>query len=455
MNKIKQNKITFTLILAAIAIIFSSLTLLSLPVLFNYKSKVTIIENNFYKNFKFYLNSSGNISYKPFPKPHLLIENAIIDLNEFPGKDGLIKTKNLKIFISLRDMYLRSFKNFVSTEISNTNINLKFDNFKELRKHLYQNINKTIIINNCKIFLKNKKNEVILISPIKNILYKINNKTKVKNFNINGEVFGLNFKSEWKRDYTKPKQSFHNIDVLYPNIEIKNLLEFENNAKFEGKSEINYRQDKVEYNFQFNNKKIRISSPNKEITNFNIESNIQLRPFYFNGSLEIKNKKVEKIIDNFLLNLILYDENFLGNLSGSFKIKFDKLDNKLIKQGEIKLIINEKKINIKEAKFILDKIGHINSKISFEEDEGEKKFITKNQLTIENYIEFAKIFQIGSNKIKNIKQINFDLEKEYGQTDFIIKNVNINDGEKNLKSKDIFFVKNIQNLRSYIRELIN
>ena len=152
MNKIKQNKITFTLILLAIAIIFSSLTILSLPVLFNYKSKVTTIENNFYKNFKIYLNSSGNISYKPFPKPHLLLENAILDLNQSREKNGLIKTKNLKIFISLRDVYLRSFKNFVSTEISNTNINLKFDNFKEIRKHLYQNINKTIIINNCKIF---------------------------------------------------------------------------------------------------------------------------------------------------------------------------------------------------------------------------------------------------------------------------------------------------------------
>ena len=455
MNKIKQNKITFTLILAAIAIIFSSLTILSLPVLFNYKSKVTIIENNFYKNFKFYLNSSGNISYKPFPKPHLLVENAIIDLNQFQEKNGLIKTKNLKIFISLRDIYLRSFKNFVSTEISNTNIDLKFDNFKELRKHLYQNINKTIILNNCKIFLKNKKNEVILISPIKKILYKINNKTKVKNFNINGEVFGLNFKSEWKRDYTKPKKSFHNIDILYPNIEIKNTLEFEKNNKFKGKSQINYRQDKLEYNFQFNNQKIKISSPNNENTNFNIDSNIQLRPFYFNGSLMIKNKKVEKIIDNFLLNLILYNENYLGNLNGLFKIKFDKLNNKLIKKGEIKLIINEKKINIKEAKFILDKIGYINSIISFEEDEGEKKFITKNQLIIENYIEFAKIFQIGSNKIKNIKQIHFDLEKEYGQTDFIIKNVKINDGERNLKSNDIFLIKNIQNLRSYIRELIN
>ena len=157
MNKIKQNKITFTLILVGIAIIFSSLTILSLPVLFNYKSKVTIIENNFYKNFKIYLNSSGKISYKPFPKPHLLLENAIIDLNKSKEKNGLIKTKNLKIYISLRDIYLRSFKNFVSTEISNTNINFKFDNIKELRKHLYQNINKPIILNDCKIFLKNKK----------------------------------------------------------------------------------------------------------------------------------------------------------------------------------------------------------------------------------------------------------------------------------------------------------
>ncbi|MDC3000932.1 hypothetical protein OAY25_06400, partial [Candidatus Pelagibacter sp.] len=287
MNKIKQNKITFILILVAIAIIFSSLTILSLPVLFNYKSKVTIIENNFYKNFKIYLNSSGKISYKPFPKPHLLLENAIIDLKKSQGENGLIKTKNLKIFISLRDIYLRSLKNFVSTEISNTNINLKFDNFIELRRHLYQNINKPIILNNCKIFLKNKKNEVILISPIKKISYKINNKTKVKNLNINGEAFGLKFNSEWQRDYTKPKKSFQNIDVLYPKIEIKNTLKFEENSKFEGQSQINYRKDKLEYNFQFNNKKIKISSLNKKKTNFNIDGDIQLRPFYFNVSLII------------------------------------------------------------------------------------------------------------------------------------------------------------------------
>ena len=57
MNKINQNKITFTLILASITLIFSSLTILCLPVLFNYKSKVPVIEKKFYENFKIYINN--------------------------------------------------------------------------------------------------------------------------------------------------------------------------------------------------------------------------------------------------------------------------------------------------------------------------------------------------------------------------------------------------------------
>ena len=125
MNKIKQNKITFFLILSVIVITFSSLTILSLPVLFNYKSKVLVIEKNFYESFKIYMNSSGNISYKPFPKPHLIVENATLNLIKSQKKDDLISTSNLKIFISLRDIYLRSFNNLLYTEISDTNISVK------------------------------------------------------------------------------------------------------------------------------------------------------------------------------------------------------------------------------------------------------------------------------------------------------------------------------------------
>ena len=173
MNKIKQNKITFTLILAAIAIIFSSLTILCLPVLFNYKSKVNILEKNFYKNFKIYLKSSGKVSYKPFPKPHILVEKASINLNKSEEIEDFINTSNLKIFISLRDIYLRTFDNFLSTEISKTNLYLELTDINEIRKYLYQKINKPIIFNNCKIFLNGKEKEVILISPVKKISLKI------------------------------------------------------------------------------------------------------------------------------------------------------------------------------------------------------------------------------------------------------------------------------------------
>ena len=145
----------------------------------------------------------------------------------------------------------------------------------------------------------------------------------------------------------------------------------------------------------------------------------------------------------------------LGNLNGEFKIKFEDLKNKLLKSGEIDFFINEKKINTKNSIFELEKIGKIYTKLSFIEDKGELKFVTENQLNIENHIEFAKLFQVGSKKIKNIKKIYFILEKNFGDTDFIIRNIKLNN-EKNYKNiKEIFLVKNIHNLRSYIREVVN
>ncbi len=454
MNKIKQNKITFSLILLAITVTFSSLTILSLPVLFNYESKVAKIEKNFYKNFKIHLNSSGKISYKPFPKPHLSVENATLNLEKKVKSNDLIVTTDLKIYISLRDVYLRSFNNFISAEISNANLELKLSDLKKIRKHLYEKINKKIVLINCKLFIRNSNGEVILISPMKKVNYNIYNKTKIKNFIIEGKIFGLSFFSDWKRSYQTPNISTHNINLFNPPIEIKNIFEFEKN-NFSVQMEVDYLQDKLLYKINFYDDKIYISSPNKKNTNFNIDSVIQLKPFYSDIELTIKKKKVENIIDNILLNLLAYDKNFLGNINGKLKIKFRDLDNRLIKNGQIDFFVNEKVINLEKANFKLDKIGEINTKISFIEKQDEKIFLSKNHLKIKNHIEFAKTFQIGSKKIKNIKDIFFDLEKNIGENDFIISNVIISNLKKNEKSEEKFVVKNIQNLRAIVRKLID
>ncbi len=456
MNKIKQNKIAFNLILSILAIIFSSLTILSLPVLFNYKSKVPVIEKNFYKNFKIYVKSAGEIKYKPFPKPHLLVENASLNLDNSSKENDLITTSNLKIYISLRDIYLRSFDNFLSTEISNSNLNLKMEDIKEFRKHLYQKVNKPIYLDNCKIFIRNENMEVILISPIKKVSYKIDKKNKIKNFKLIGEIFGLNFKSDWRRDYKSPKISIHTINTFNPNLEIKNIFEFESNHNFKGKSQISYSHNKMEYNLVFKDNIVKFISPKqKKNLNFIFEASVQLKPFYFDGTLFIKDKKIELIIDNLLSKLYLYDEKFVGNFNGILKIKFDELDNKLIQNGEINLVINEKKIIFNEANFKLNKIGSIKTDIKFKIDNGTTRFISKNKLDVKNHIEFAKTFQLGSKKAKDIQEIYFDLEKDLGSTDLILKNVKINSSGNFTNSDGIFVVKNIQNLRSYLRKVID
>ena len=456
MNKIRENKIKFSLILIALSVLFSSLTILSLPALFNFNSKALIIEKNFYKNFKLYLNTSGNISYKPFPKPHLLVENSKINLSKTYENDGLLNIKNLKIYISLKDIYLRTLKNFSAMEISDSNIEIEVSDIIKLREHLYKKVNNTIILNNSKFFLRNKNNEVILISPIKKITNKINNKTKVKNLLIEGKVFGLNFKSDWKRNYNNPKISLHTINFFNPNIEIKNEYKFENSKKFKISTSISIFQDRLEYILYNDNGVINLFSPSdKKNINFKIQSIIKLNPFFFDGSLLIKNKKIEHIIDNILVKLLLYNEDLLGNLNGNFLLKFQDINNRLLKDGEISLSINERKVNFKKINFDLDKIGDLVSQIDIIENQGSIKFYSKNQLNIKNHIEFAKRFQVSSKKVKKIKQINFDLEREIGKSNFILKNVKVNNINEQNKFNEIFFVKNIQGLRAHIRKIVD
>ncbi len=455
MNKIKQNKINFTLILIVIVVTFSSLSVLSLPVLFNYKSKVNKIEKNFYNNFKFYLKTTGNISYKPFPKPHLLVENASLRLDKENEDIQIVNTKGLKIFISLRDIYLRSFKNFISTEIINSNLEFKMINIKEIRNHLFDKINKPIILKNCKLFLKNKNDEVILISPIKKVTYKINHKTKNKVFLIDGKIFGFDFKSNWSRNYSSPYFTYHNINLSNPNVEIQNIFNFKNTKNFNINTRINYPQERLEYNLNFKNNIINITSPDEDKINFKLNSHIQLSPFFSNSELIISDKKIDTIIDNILLNLLLYNEKYLGNLSGYLKLKFNKLDNKIIRNGEINFELNEKKVKLVNSFFILNEIGDLDTNMNIIDKDGDLLFTSTNILNLKNHSGFSKILQIGKKKVKHINKIYFDLERKLGEDEFIIKNVRINNTKSTKHLEKEYIIKNIQNLRASFKKVIN
>ena len=153
--------------------------------------------------------------------------------------------------------------------------------------------------------------------------------------------------------------------------------------------------------------------------------------------------------------MFIYDPEFLGNINGNFVLKFNNLKNKLINSGKIIFEINENKIITKQANFNVNKIGELKAKLNFVEKDGEIVFYSNNVLKVNDHIELAKIFQVGSKKVKNIKQIYFDVEKSINNKEYLISNVRFNDINYNKHAQKQFLIKNIQNLRASLRKLIN
>ena len=120
---IKKLKVTifskFIFILIALCFLFG--IYLSIPVLFNYKSIENIIESKFYSDFDINLNINGDIKYQLLPKPHLLISDSSLSINENNDQDMLVNIKNLKIFLLSNSLYPKSKINFEKFEIQSTN----------------------------------------------------------------------------------------------------------------------------------------------------------------------------------------------------------------------------------------------------------------------------------------------------------------------------------------------
>ena len=87
MKKTKKIPIFIKGIFLLIALFFTFGIYLSIPVLFNYKSIENIIESKFYSDFDINLNINGDIKYQLLPKPHLLISDSSLFINENNDND--------------------------------------------------------------------------------------------------------------------------------------------------------------------------------------------------------------------------------------------------------------------------------------------------------------------------------------------------------------------------------
>ena len=121
----------------------------------------------------------------------MIIKKAILNINKEKKNLSDIESKDLKIFIPIKNIYSKSDIKISSIEIKDTNFKFIIDDFKEFRNHLYNKINKPIKIKNSKFFYLDKNTKVIVISPINSLNYLIDkNIIVVKKNNIRVNIIG-------------------------------------------------------------------------------------------------------------------------------------------------------------------------------------------------------------------------------------------------------------------------
>ncbi len=452
----KRKKIdSSTVFLSSIILVFTIIAFLSLPVLFNYKSIQSEIENKFFSDFKINLKILDDISFRVLPRPHLLIKKANLDFNLEDKNSAILEVKNLKLFIPSNKIY--SKKDVVITDImfQDLNLNLKLNDLKDIRNHLNNKINKPIVISNIKIFLEDGENNIILISPIKKVNYRINDNFTSKEFKLIGSIFDIEFKSNWKKNFDLPGTSVNEINLNNPDIYIKNLFTYKNQKEFNGSSSIDFLNENISFDYNFKDSQIKLnSSEKKNNQKIKFNSTIELNPFYLDGNIIFEEKNINFITDYLLNSILNIDKKLVKNFNGKLELVLSNLDSKILNNGKILFSINEGKIQTVNSYFEMYKIGTIKSSFNYVIDGGELFFKTQNVLSVNNQKELSRKFQLSFKKVKNVNKIYFDFKRNIDTGDMFISNIYFNDKKSKNLLEEIIKTNNMLVLKSTLRDIL-
>ncbi len=456
MKKTKKPSILIKSIFIFIALFFTFVMYLSIPVLFNYKSIENIIESKFYSDFNINLNINGDIKYQLLPKPHLLISNSLLSINQNNNNHMTVDINNLKVFLNSNSLYPKSKIDFQKIEIQKTNFLLNKKEYSLLRNYLHNSESKPIHIKKSKVFVVDKNDEAFIISPIEKISFTTSKKDNLKKLYIKGNIFDLDFKSLWKKKFNSQMNSQIDIDFKQPNIFIKNKLNYESKSNLKGSASLNYLNQNIEIDYKLQNNLVTLKSPENN-NDIKIDTFIEVKPFYLNSNIILNRQNLNFLIDELVFSILNLKSDLLGNLNGNLKLSLTNVEHELLRSGKINFIINQKVIKLSKVLFNLSKIGQIESKIKYQEEGGDLIFHSSNILFIENKNEFAKKFQLKSNIAEKLDRIYFKIEKNINTGSISIFDVKISQlnqqDEKQVKKR--YSIRNSQELKSLVKQIIN
>ena len=450
----KNNKIILTFV--AVFVVFISYLLL--PTFYNKSDISKELKNELQRKFDLNFEFSKNIKYNLFPRPHFIITDSIINNN----KTKISKIKNLKIFLSLDNLF--SFENIEIKDlvIENANFNLNKKNYNFFLNLLNKNFqNGNLIIKKSNIFFRSLEGEVLFINKISIMKYYYKTKELKNIFYLDNKVFNVPF--SMKTFYNEDKSKIYSqINIDFFKIKIENELNLKNEKKI-GKSEIYFNQIKKIAKYQIE----------KNYFNFLISDKIEQPSMIYKGEFNFKPFYASIEGNEFQINLnYLFDTNAIiaqllkteifNNKNIDFTLNIDAeriYNNSNFRNIKLNSKIQNGLIDTDKTKFQWKDTADFElvESLIFVKD-GELILDGKLKINIKDYNDVYKYLLTPKNYRNQINQIDlnfsYNFDKKIAELNDIKIDNKINQNINKILNKIIFKKEHLQN-KIYFKNLLN
>ena len=451
---IKSNKIFVT----SVAFIILFLSYLSLPNIYNQKDIVKELKNELSTKFKLNVNFSKKLDYNFFPRPHFSTEEVLILYND----DEISKVKNLKIYLSTKNLISLNKFNVSDVVFEGASFNLNKGNYKFFLNILDNNfLNTNLKLLNSNIFYRSIDNDVLFVNKISEMKYYFDQ----KNFNnvlfSDNELFNIPYSIEMFKDKNQKKiYTKLNINVLRLYIENQHSYKSNTNSGSANllfnnfKSIINYKKNNNSFKFDYFDKK-----DNKK---FLYSGELFFKPFYSNLKGRTDELNIFYILNSNSVIPQILKTKILNNKNLNIDLNLNA--NKILNYGNFKNIllnskIKEGLIDIDDTEFNWKNFANfkLSDSLIYIKD-GQLILDSNIKINILNNIEIYKFLQSPKKLRKKIKRIDLNFNLNFDQKEINVNDVRIDGKSDNNVSeilKNILIKSDDLQNKIYFKRLLN
>jgi hypothetical protein len=425
-KKILDKKI----IIPSAVLVFSILVYLILPSFYDKIEVKNQIKNQIFQNYNLKINSSKELKYGFFPKPHFLIDNVEIEYNS----KIISNSKKVKFYISIKDNFkfnevelddLIFLETVFRVDLSNFNF------FFDLLKNKISNQNIKFIKN--KLFYLDQNEEVIFFSDIEKLdfLYQENSINELVS---KLEIFALPVGLNIKHDISNNK-ILNQIKINQLRLNIENEFNY-TEKDLDGLIKLNLANKNQIINYS-----LKDNTLSYNLKDQSINGEVNIKPFYLSSNLNINNTNFKDLFgkNSILISLIKSEIFNNKNLNGNIIVSLKKLnDFRNIDLLNFEVMLEEGQIFIANLNFIFkdSAIFNFNNVNTINED-NKLKFIGDIQIVFKNIQKFYNHFQIEKNNRKNINQINSNFIFNYDDQSFVLNELKVSEVNNEILDQDL------------------